>query len=816
MYDRTGNYLIVAILIGMILGVIVVAIFGESAVHVKFLGDIFLNALRMVVIPLLFCSMIVGITNLGDVRKLGRTGAKTILYFLVTSSISVIIGLILVNAVMPGSGFGMSGAELPASVQSRESYSFFGWLVDQIPSNIIGAAAETQVLPIIVFALFFGAVLTTIGSKGRPVIAIFDGLNDAIMKIVHIIMWFAPIGIFGLVAGQLAAQGGMAEFTRVLSGLGKYALVVIAGLLIHAIIILPLILKFVAGKNPLEYFVGMSQALMTAAATASSSATLPVTMECAEEKNDIDKRSTSFVLPLGATINMDGTALYEAVAAMFIAQAWGIDLNIIQQVTIFATAVLASIGAAGIPEAGLVTMVLVLQAVGLPLEGIGLILAIDWFLDRCRTTVNVWGDSIGAAVIATTAEIGLVDRRKKKTRREEAAPRPRFSGFKRHRKERDDRRGAGDTSRETGKPAAARKGDNSAKGKPRRQPRRPRRKDRSRDRGDRKDQRPVKAAPPAMREEYKPSGKSPDDRITKNDRKPPVAAEAPEKQTPSSDVQKQVYGRRRRRPHYSGSKSREPGSNGHPGSDAGGTKTSGQSGSGETSKYDVPKFPDKMLDKLTSAESDGDSVGKITVTDRADLYAYGVQQKEAGAADHGVSEETSQQQPEPDAKPVAGDADRTGGQAPESSNEDFSRLDEAVLGTPRERTGPPADESSEPVEPDSGTADDDNAVPAASPPADTEPQISTPSSESVEREPSDEDSARSESTEKPDRPTAVSETFDGESGGGTGVEPDEEKPASGQPPNEDSNDISGNGDESDEDNGDRGMWGRAKQKKSSR
>jgi Na+/H+-dicarboxylate symporter len=417
MYDRTGNYLIVAILIGMILGVVTVAIFGESMLPVKFLGDIFLNALKMVVIPLLFCSMIVGISNLGDVRKLGRTGLKTLLYFLVTSSIAVVIGLILVNVFQPGSGFNTLGASVPDTVSTTGSYSFFTWLADQIPSNIIGAASETKVLPIIVFALFFGGVLTTLGPKGRPVITFFEGVNEAIMKIVHIIMWFAPIGIFGLVAGQLAASGGISGFSGVISALGWYSLVVILGLLIHGLIVLPLILKFVGSKNPIEYFVGMSQALMTAFATSSSSATLPVTMECVEENNDIDKRASSFVLPLGATINMDGTALYEAVAAMFIAQAYGIPLPIWSQITIFATAILASVGAAGIPQAGLVTMVLVLQAVGLPLEGIGLILAVDWFLDRCRTTVNVWGDSIGAAVIATTAEIGLVDRQKLKAAR---------------------------------------------------------------------------------------------------------------------------------------------------------------------------------------------------------------------------------------------------------------------------------------------------------------------------------------------------------------------------------------------------------------
>ncbi|MEZ5358056.1 MAG: cation:dicarboxylase symporter family transporter [Candidatus Zixiibacteriota bacterium] len=440
MFDRTGKYLIFAILLGMVLGVLFVAVFGEAGLYVKFLGDIFLKLLKMLVIPLLFCSMVVGITNLGDVRKLGRTGFKTILYFLATSTIAVIIGLVLVNIIRPGVGASLDQAIAPDAIIGSEGYSFLTWLTAQIPDNIFFAAAETQVLPIIVVALFFGGVLSTIGSKGRPVVAIFEGLNQVLMKAVHIIMWFAPIGIFGLVAGQLAAVGGIGQFTTILTKLGWYSLVVILGLLIHGAIILPLILKFIAGRPIFEYFSGMSQALVTAFATASSSATLPVTMECVEEKNDVDKRASSFVLPLGATINMDGTALYEAVAALFIAQAYGISMPILAQVTICVTAVLASIGAAGIPQAGLITMVLVLQAVGLPLEGIGMILAIDWFLDRCRTTVNVWGDAIGAAVIGTTAEIGLVDRRRSRVKQSDQDSRGRGDNRRDNRRDNNRRR----------------------------------------------------------------------------------------------------------------------------------------------------------------------------------------------------------------------------------------------------------------------------------------------------------------------------------------------------------------------------------------
>jgi len=219
------------------------------------------------------------------------------------------------------------------------------------------------------------------------------------MKIVHIVMYFAPLGVFALVSSKLGAAGGGDLFLLELLKIGKFAVTVILGLMIHALITLPAILYFVAKKNPLTYFKNMSSALTTALSTASSAATLPVTIECVEEENRISRRTTLFVIPLGATVNMNGTALYESIAAIFIAQMIGVHLGLGDQVLIFLTATLAAIGAAGIPEAGLVTMVIVLQAVGLPLEGIGMLLSIDWFLDRIRTSVNVWGDSIGAAVV---------------------------------------------------------------------------------------------------------------------------------------------------------------------------------------------------------------------------------------------------------------------------------------------------------------------------------------------------------------------------------------------------------------------------------
>ena len=268
-----------------------------------------------------------------------------------------------------------------------------------IPRNVFNAMVRMDILPLIFFSLLIGATLSVLGERGRPTISVISGLNDAVMQLVHWIMVLAPVGIFGLVAGRIGHAGGFKDFLPELLAVGKYSFTVVFGLGVHGIIILPLILLLIARRNPLRYVKGMSTALLNAFSTASSSATLPLTMRAVQKENGVSNRTASFVLPLGATINMDGTALYEAIAAMFIAQVYGISLGPAEQTVIFLTATLAAIGAAGIPEAGLVTMVIVLRAVDLPIEGIGLILTIDWLLDRFRTTVNVWGDSVGAGVI---------------------------------------------------------------------------------------------------------------------------------------------------------------------------------------------------------------------------------------------------------------------------------------------------------------------------------------------------------------------------------------------------------------------------------
>jgi Na+/H+-dicarboxylate symporter len=390
------NKLIIAILIGAIAGIISGCLFGTAMVSVIWIGDLFLDALKMMIVPLIIAAVITGVTSLGDIRKLGKVGGVTLFYYAATTSIAVLIGLIVVNLIQPGVGVGQASAELTEQLASKADTGFVDIIRSLISPNIVHSAANMQLLPLIVFCLLFAAALTTIGDKNKTIIKFFDGLNDVMMKLVIWVMYFAPIGIFALIAGKIGSAGGAQAIQQELIAVSSYFFTVILGLSIHFIVLFIILITF--SRHGRTYFFSLLRALITAFGTSSSSATLPLTMECAVEAG-VDKRSVKFVLPIGATINMDGTALYESVAVMFIAQAYGISMGIGEQTIIFVTATLAAIGAAGIPQAGLVTMLIVLQAVNLPAEGIGLILAVDWFLDRFRTTVNVWGDSVGAAVI---------------------------------------------------------------------------------------------------------------------------------------------------------------------------------------------------------------------------------------------------------------------------------------------------------------------------------------------------------------------------------------------------------------------------------
>lgn len=397
MNSRHSLGLLIFILIGVVAGLFVGWYWGAAAVGVGWLGKLFLNTLSMLVIPLLVSAVISGVTSLGDVRHLGRLSAVTVIYYFITVVIAVLIGLFMVNLIQPGVGVSTAGLEQPDDViRAAQERGFEDILLSMIAPNLIGAAAETNLLPLIIWSVAFGIAIASLGRKGLPAARFFESFNEGMMLLVSWVMYFAPIGVFGLIAGMFGAAGSTEAFVEKISAVGLHVVTVLSGLGVH-FIVLALILLLVA-KRPLTYLVTMLRAIVTAFATASSTATLPLTIQCAKEAG-IDERSRRFVLPLGSTVNMDGTALYEAAAAMFIAQAYGLELGLGQQAIIVVTATLAAIGAAGIPQAGLVTMIIVLQVVGLPLEGIGLLLAVDWFLDRFRTSVNVWGDAVGAAVV---------------------------------------------------------------------------------------------------------------------------------------------------------------------------------------------------------------------------------------------------------------------------------------------------------------------------------------------------------------------------------------------------------------------------------
>ena len=398
--QRVG--LLTGIVTGVLLAFGTVALYEGQMADFAWVGRFFLLGLKMIIVPMVAFAMVSGVASLGDVRRLGRLGGRTIVYYLATTLIAVVIGTLLVNLFRPGEGMSVAGVVAPEHLAGKAEVGVADLVLSFLSENIVASMAKLEMLPVIVFSLVFGAVVTTLGDKGKPVRAFFEGANEAMMKIVELVMVLAPVGVFGLVAGRFGqelAKHGTDAFLAQLGSLSGYGATVLLGLALHAAVVLPLILRFTTARPVWAYVRGNGSVLMTAFSTASSAATIPLTLEAAEVNNRVDPRAAQFVIPLGATVNMNGTALYEAVAALFIAQAYGIDLSVGQQVLVVIMATLAAIGAAGIPEAGLVTMVMVLGAVGLPVDGIGLILAIDWLLDRFRTAVNVWGDAVGAAVM---------------------------------------------------------------------------------------------------------------------------------------------------------------------------------------------------------------------------------------------------------------------------------------------------------------------------------------------------------------------------------------------------------------------------------
>ena len=363
----------------------------------SWMGIIFLRALKMIIIPLILSSLISGVTNIGSEGNLGRLGLKTLSYYVLTSIIAIITGLILVNLFKPGVGADLNFSQAVEGLVEKQR-SLGETLIEIIPDNIFQAFNSSSMLSIIFFAVLFGFFITKIGNPHREVLKkAFNAIFEVMMQITLFVIKFTPLGIFGIVIKVVSDQD---DLGNLVARMGLYMGTVILALLIHFFVTLPLIVKFIGKAKPFRHMKNMSTPLLTAFSTSSSGATLPLTIEAVERNSGVSNKISSFTLPLGATINMDGTALYECVAAMFIAQAYGVDMSVLQQAIIVITALLASIGAAAIPMAGLVMITVILTAVGLPLEGVGLILAVDRILDMFRTATNVWSDSCGAVVIA--------------------------------------------------------------------------------------------------------------------------------------------------------------------------------------------------------------------------------------------------------------------------------------------------------------------------------------------------------------------------------------------------------------------------------
>ena len=382
-------------------------VFGVSFLAVfNYTGALFLNALKMIIVPLIMSSIIIGMAGIGSSGNLGALGGRTLLFYVTTTIAAIFVALLLVNAIGPGYVDGepagdrlaldASGAEIAERVEGRGAGDIAALFLRMIPENVVMAAAQGEMLAIIFFALLFGYFMTRVGHDlAEPLFRFWDGVFNVMMRMTEWIMLFAPIGVFGLVAAVVAETGFAAA-----GPLLTFALTVLAALFAHAFLVLPLFLKVFGRVVPWKIYPAMAPAMLTAFSTASSSATLPVTMECVEKNAGVSNKISSFVLPLGATVNMNGTALYECAAAMFLAQAYGLDLTFGVQFSIVVIALMTSIGVAGVPAASLVAIAIILSAIGLPVEAIGVLMVFDRILDMVRTSVNIFGDSCCAVIVA--------------------------------------------------------------------------------------------------------------------------------------------------------------------------------------------------------------------------------------------------------------------------------------------------------------------------------------------------------------------------------------------------------------------------------
>ena len=390
----------IGLALGILLGIILQPNPDIATKYVKPIGTLFLNLIKLVIVPLVFFSLVVGTCSMDDVRKLGRIGGKTIAYYLATTAFAVTIGLILANITNVGGGYTIP---VDATYEITAPPNVVDTLLNIIPANPLKALVDGNMLQIIAFATIIGAGIIGIGEKGKILQQMFDSGAEVMYKIIGIIMQFAPIGVFALITPVVAQNG-----PSILLPLLKLIIVVYAGCAIHALFTYSSTLWIFAKVTPMQFFKGIAPAMVFSFTTASSSATLPITMKRTEENLGVPKSICSFTLPLGATVNMDGTAIYQGICAFFIAQVYGIDLPLSAQLTIILTATLASIGTAGVPGAGMIMLGMVLQSVGLPIEGIVIIAGVDRILDMMRTMINITGDAACSVIVAATE--GELDR----------------------------------------------------------------------------------------------------------------------------------------------------------------------------------------------------------------------------------------------------------------------------------------------------------------------------------------------------------------------------------------------------------------------
>ena len=395
MSKRHSMLLLYSIIVAVILGAATGWIMGEDALMFSWMGTLFLNALKMVVVPLIVAAIITGVSSLGDIRKLGKPGGITILFFLSSMLIAATVGMILAGVFVPGGDFHLVTKDA-AALNAENATTISDVMLGLISPNIIASAANMELLQLIVFSIIFGAALTVTGEKGRVVSNFFESLNNIMMVMVGWIMYLSPFGIFALVATPIAEAGGGEAVLETFAAVGGYVLTVLSGLVVQAIILF-LLLVFIARRG-INYLGEISPALLTAFSTSSSSATVPLSMDCAEGAG-LKKSPVRFVIPLGSTVNMNGTAVYQGVATIFLAQVYGLEVTFGSYIIISLSTALAAIGSAGIPQGGHIMTLMVFSIVGIPAEGFGLIVGVDWFLDRSRTTLNVWGDLVGAAIL---------------------------------------------------------------------------------------------------------------------------------------------------------------------------------------------------------------------------------------------------------------------------------------------------------------------------------------------------------------------------------------------------------------------------------